>query len=71
MPDPTAFVHHRYRVIPQSVQQRILKHPLCSNLFLTEIGYEDSTLFHPFTQGKSNAHYLLVYVAKGEGWYRV
>jgi len=71
MSEQPGFVHHRYRVIPQSVQKRILKHPLCSNLFLTEIGYEDNTLFHPFTQGKSSDHYLLVYVAKGDGWYRV
>lgn len=63
--------HHRYRVIPQSVLKRILNHPLCRNLFLTEIGYEDNTLFHPFTKRKLNIHYLLVYVVKGEGRYRV
>lgn len=61
---------HRYSVIPQSVQKRIRNHPLCNNLFLTEIGYEAVTTFHPFTKSKINNHYLLVYVAKGEGWYR-
>lgn len=63
--------HHRYCVIPQSVQKRILNHPLCSNLFLTEIGYENDTAFHPFTKSKAGSRYLLVYVTKGEGWYRV
>lgn len=62
--------HHRYCVIPQSVQKRIVNHPLCSNLFLTEIGYEDETVFHPFTKSKGS-QYLLVYVSKGEGSYRV
>ena len=62
--------HHRYCVIPQSVQNRILNHPLCSNLFLTEIGYEDETIFHPFTKSKGS-QYLLVYVSSGEGEYRV
>ncbi len=62
--------HHRYCVIPQSVQKRILRHPLCSNLFLTEIGYEDETIFHPFTKSKGSK-YLLVYVSSGEGKYRV
>jgi AraC family transcriptional regulator of arabinose operon len=62
--------HHRYCVIPQSVQKRILKHPLCSNLFLTEIGYEDETIFHPFTKSQGSK-YLLVYVSSGEGKYRV
>ena len=62
--------HHRYCVIPESVQKRIVNHPLCSNLFLTEIGYEDETIFHPFTKSKGS-QYLLVYVSKGEGRYRV
>jgi AraC-like DNA-binding protein len=39
-------------------------------LFLTEIGYEDETVFHPFTKSKGS-QYLLVYVSKGEGSYRV
>jgi len=61
---------HRYCVIPQSVQRRILNHPLCRNLFLTEIGYEDETIFHPFTKSKGS-QYLLIYVSKGKGKYRV
>jgi AraC family transcriptional regulator of arabinose operon len=63
--------HHRYCVIPQSVRKRLLQHPLCSNLFVTEIGYEDDTHFHPFTKGETINQYLLVYVAKGEGSYSV
>lgn len=62
--------HHRYCVIPHSVQKRLINHPLCSNLFLTEIGYEDETVFHPFTKSKGS-QFLLVYVSKGEGDYRV
>lgn len=61
----------RYRVIPKSVQKRILNHPLCSNLFVTEIGYEDNKVFNQFPASLEGNHYLLVYVAKGEGWYRV
>jgi AraC-like DNA-binding protein len=64
-------LHHRYFVIPQSVQRRILKHPLCRNLFVTEIGYENDTVFRPFTKGKTGSRFLLVYVAKGQGSYCV
>src|SRR5688500_4196831 len=64
-------IHHRYFVVPQSVHKRILKHPLCRNLFLTEIGYENDTFFRPFTKSKNSSSYLLVYVVKGEGCYRV
>jgi AraC family transcriptional regulator, arabinose operon regulatory protein len=70
MQDQEQTLHHRYCAIPQSIQQRIRKHPLCSNLFLTEIGYEANTLFHPFTKNKANGYYLLVYVVKGDGSYR-
>lgn len=37
---------------------------------MTEIGYEDETIFHPFTKSKGS-QYLLVYVSRGEGSYRV
>lgn len=60
----------RYCIIPQSVQKRILKHPLCNNLFVTEIGYEERKAFHQFPKNRNSNHYLLVYVAKGAGWYR-
>lgn len=63
--------HHRYCVIPQSVQKRIMNHPLLSSLFLTEIGYEDNTVFHPFTKSKGKSQYLLVYVSSGEGYYEI
>ena len=61
----------RYGVVPPGIQKLMLKDALCSNLYLTEIGYEGDTTFYPFTKNKARNHYLLVYVAKGEGWYRV
>lgn len=62
---------HRYCVIPQSVQKRINQHPLCKNLFVTEIGFESDTAFRPFRKHTAGNHFLLIYVAKGEGWYTV
>lgn len=61
----------RYFVIPQSVQKRMNQHPLCKNLFLTEIGFEGDTSFRPFRKHTAGNHCLLVYVAKGAGWYSV
>ncbi len=71
MKDPGHPLYHRYCVIPGSVLKRITNHPLCNSLFLTEIGYEEETVFYPFTKSQENNHYLLVYVVKGEGSYRV
>jgi len=47
------------------------QHPLCRNLFLTEIGFEGDTSFRPFKKHTAGNHYLLIYVAKGEGWYTI
>ncbi|MEP6733958.1 MAG: helix-turn-helix domain-containing protein [Chryseolinea sp.] len=68
-PEQTGLPHH-YSFIPNSIVKRMVKHPLCSKLFVTEIGHEADTLFHPFTKNKLNNLYLLVYVTKGEGWYQ-
>jgi AraC family transcriptional regulator of arabinose operon len=62
---------HRYCIIPQSVQRKIMRHPLCRSLFMTEIGCEGDTTFLPFTKNKLTSHYLIIYVVQGEGWYRV
>lgn len=61
----------RYYVIPHAVQKRMSHHPLCKMLFLTEIGYEGATAFRPVKKHSVGNHYLLVYVAKGAGWYSV
>jgi AraC-like DNA-binding protein len=60
---------YRYCVLPQSVQKRMMQHPLCKNLFITEIGFEADTAFRPFKKHTAGNYYLLIYVAKGEGWY--
>jgi AraC-like DNA-binding protein len=71
METPEKLSPHRYWVIPQSVHKRINQHPLCRNLFATEIGFEGNTVFKPFKKHTAGNHYLLIYVAKGEGWYTV
>ena len=71
MEEPEKISLRRYYVIPQSVQKRMNQHPLCKNLFLTELGFEGDTAFRPFKKHTAGNHYLLIYVAKGEGWYAV
>jgi AraC family transcriptional regulator, arabinose operon regulatory protein len=71
MEEPDKINLRRYCVIPQSIQKRMSLHPLCKNLFLTEIGFEGDTAFTPFKKHRAGNHYLLIYVAKGEGWYKV
>ena len=78
MPNSTAPINEddklglrRYYVIPHTVQKRMNQHPLCKILFLTEIGFEGDTAFRPFKKHTAGNHYLIIYVAKGSGWYSV
>jgi len=71
MADYEKIALRRYYVIPQSIQKRMSQHPLCKNLFLTEIGFEADTAFRPFKKHTVGNHFLLIYVAKGAGWYTV
>ena len=71
MDEPEKVSLRRYCVIPHSIQKRMSLHPLCKNLFLTEIGFEGDTAFTPFKKHRAGNHYLIIYVAKGEGWYNV
>lgn len=61
----------RYGVVPLGIQKLMLKDALCSDLYLAEIGYEGDTTFCPFTKNSTRNLYLLVYVTKGAGWYRI
>ncbi|HEX5171700.1 MAG TPA: AraC family transcriptional regulator [Cyclobacteriaceae bacterium] len=61
---------HRYSTIPEHIYKRIRQHPLCSNFFLIEIGYEERTLFYPVSKIRASDEFILVYVVFGVGWYR-
>jgi AraC-like DNA-binding protein len=65
-----AAVHHRYSTVPGSVYKRIRNHPLCSNFFLTEIGYDEHTLFYPLSKLNASDEYVLIYVVNGGGSYQ-
>jgi AraC family transcriptional regulator of arabinose operon len=71
MEEPEKSTHHRYWVIPRSVERRIARHPLCKTLFVTELGFENDTAINPVKKHIAGNHYVLVYVSKGEGWYTV
>ena len=65
-----AVVHHRYSTVPNSVYKRIRNHPLCCNFFLTEIGYDEHTLFYPLSKVNASDEYVLVYVVNGAASYQ-
>lgn len=62
-------IHHRYSTIPDSVYKRIRNHPVCNNFFLTEIGYDEQTLFYPVSKSTAADEHILIYVVTGTGTY--
>lgn len=69
VPEPDGVAHHNYFIVPDDVQKSLRNHPLCGNLFVSEIGYEETAQFYPIPKKKIPNQYVLVYVAQGEGWY--
>ena len=67
---PDSPINHRYAMIPDNAYKQILKHPLCSNFFLTEIGYRQGTAFAPSARDQIQDEFALVYVVTGSGSYR-
>lgn len=61
---------HRYSAISERVYKRCRSHALLSSFFVIEIGYDEDTHFHPVSKIMANDAQILMYVVKGQGWYR-
>lgn len=66
-----ATLHCRHAAIPDNIYRRIKSHPLCSNFFVTEIGFDEETTYCPSLENRRNDEFLLLYVVKGSGSYRI
>ncbi len=62
-------VQHRYLIIPKDIEKQILEDPLCSNLFVKEIGYQEQEQIYSIPKNRQPGQYLIIYIVKGEGWY--
>src|SRR5689334_11490054 len=63
-------LHCRYATVPENIHRRIRNHPLCNNFFVSEIGFDEVTMYTPSLENRREDEYLLLYVAKGRGSYR-
>ena len=63
------FVGQRSCVLPGELTKQIAVHPLCENLYITDIGYYPKATFHDRERRKGSPQHILIYCIKGEGWY--
>ena len=54
-------------VVPDRIQELIQKNPLISDLYLTDIGYYPSALYHYRERIKGIDQYILIYCVSGSG----
>ena len=62
------FVGQRSCVLPSELRRQIAAHPLCENLYITDIGYYPKAALHTRERRKGSAQHILIYCVKGEGW---
>ncbi len=65
------FLGERSIVLPPDVVKIESEDHLASSLYVTDIGYYPSALYHYRERAKSIPQYVLIYCVSGSGWYRV
>ncbi len=65
------FAGQRSCVLPAELMRQIATHPLCENLYITDIGYYPHAALHARERRKGSPQHILIYCVKGEGWYHL
>lgn len=63
------FAGQRSCVLPTELMRQIAAHPLCENLYITDVGYYPHAALHDRERRKGSPQHILIYCIKGEGWY--
>jgi len=56
-------------ILPQAMRSFSMKHVLCRNLHITDIGYYPNAHYHNRERKKGCKQFVLIYSVKGRGWY--
>ena len=65
------FAGQRSCVLPGELTKQIARHPLCENLYITDIGYYPKATLHARERRKGSPQHILIYCVKGAGWYQL
>ena len=58
-------------VMPLATLKKAMRHPLCKDLYITDIGYYPNAMFHSRERKTGSPQNVLIYCVKGAGWYQV
>lgn len=65
------FQGQRAYSLPVPLTHEAASHPLCQNLYVTDIGFYPAARAHKRTRRKGSSQYILLYCVQGAGWYQV
>lgn len=63
------FVGQRTNILPADLLRTISMHPLCEDLYITDMGYYPNAAFHARERPAGVLQYILIYCTHGEGTY--
>lgn len=58
-------------VLPNNIKHALQKNALCSNLYLTDIGYYPKALYHNRERTQGCRQFILIYCTHGAGWFSI
>lgn len=58
-------------ILPNTLRHALQGNSLCSNLYLTDIGYYPKALYHNRERTQGCRQYVLIYCVHGSGWFSV
>lgn len=65
------FKGQRTVILPDFIIKEIRKDRLCSQLYLTDIGYYPHAQFHHLVRKEGCGQYILIYCTEGTGWFSI
>jgi AraC-like DNA-binding protein len=71
MPKKEGFKGQRSVILPDFIIRELKNDKVCSQLYLTDIGYYPDARYHQRTREKGCNQFILIYCSKGEGWFSV
>lgn len=65
------FAGEKAIILPDDLKISLRKSALCRNLYLTDIGYYPSALYHNRERTHGSNEYIFIYCYQGTGWFNV
>lgn len=65
------FQGQRSYILSPAILEEVLRHPLCRQLYITDIGYYPRAAFHARQRPQGCEQHILIYCVQGEGWYEL